>query len=495
MSVATGSGRPGAGSGLRVRAARGTIVNGAFLVGVNTLNLVRGFLVAGFLSTTQYGVWGVVVVILATLQFLKQVGIADKYIQQDEGDQELAFRKAMTLELIFSGAVLLGGLALTPALAATMGTSEVIAPALVALLVVPAQALQAPLWIFYREMDFVRQRKLQALDPIAGFAIAVGLLIAGADYWALIVGVVGGAWIGAIVSLRACPYALRLAYDRGTMRSYAAFSWPLFMAGATVIVVGNGLLLVGEAELGLAGVGVIALTATISQYSDRADQAVTQTIYPTICAVIDRADLLYEAFVKSNRLALMWGAPFGIGLALFAEDLVQFGIGELWRPAIGLMQAVGISVAVHQIGFNWDAFYRARGETRPIAVAALFATAAFGLLAVPLLLSDGLSGLALATLLMEGVNFAVRMFYLRRLFSAFGFIRHTARALLPSLPAVGAVLLARAVFGDAGTLAEALGVLALYVLVTGAATALIERTLVREILAYLRGRGAAGAAA
>ncbi len=494
MSVAS-SGRPTAGSGLRVRAARGTIVNGAFLVGVNTLNLLRGFLVAAFLSTTQYGVWGVVVVILATLQFLKQVGIADKYIQQDEGDQELAFRRAMTLEIAFSAVVLLGGLALTPALAATMGTSEVIAPALVALLVVPAQALQAPLWIFYREMDFVRQRKLQALDPIAGFVIAVGLLIAGADYWALIVGVVGGAWIGAIVSLRACPYPLRLAYDRGTMRSYAAFSWPLFMAGATVIVVGNGLLIVGEAELGLAGVGVIALTATISQYADRADQAVTQTIYPTICAVIDRADLLYEAFVKSNRLALMWGAPFGIGLALFAEDLVQFGIGERWRPAIGLMQAVGISVAVHQIGFNWDAFYRARGQTRPIAVAALFAMAAFGLIAVPLLLADGLSGLALATLLMEGVNFAVRMFYLRRLFSSFGLIRHTARALLPSVPAVGAVLLARAAFGDAGTLAEALGVFVLYVLVTGAATALVERRLVREIVAYLRGRDAAGAPA
>ena len=49
--------------------------------------------------------------------------------------------------------------------------------ALVALLVVPAQALQAPLWIFYREMDFVRQRKLQILDPVTGFVIAVALLM------------------------------------------------------------------------------------------------------------------------------------------------------------------------------------------------------------------------------------------------------------------------------------------------------------------------------
>ena len=491
----TGSGRPQAGSGLRIRAARGTIVNAAFLIGVNTLNLLRGFLVAAFLTTAEYGVWGVVLVVLFTLMFLRQVGIGEKYIQQDEPDQQLAFRKAMTFELALAGVVLLAGVALVPVLAAIFDEPAIVAPALVSLLVVPAQALQAPLWIFYREMDFVRQRKLQILDPLTGFAIAVGLLIAGWNHWALIVGVVAGAWVGALVSLRASRYRFRWTWDRATLRSYASFSWPLFFAGISGIVVGQGLLIVGEAELGLAGVGIIALASTISQYSDRADQAITQTIYPTICAVKDRADLLYEAFVKSNRLALMWGAPFGLGLALFAEDLVEFGIGERWAPGIGLMQAIGVSVAIHQIGFNWDAFYRARADTRPIAVAAAISITAFVLIALPLLAMEGLRGLAIATLLVEGVNFALRMFFLRRLFPDFRFLRHSARALLPSLPAVGLVLALRAVLGEEATLVGALGVLALYVASTLAATAVIERRLLREMLAYLRRRPAAGAAA
>ena len=251
----------------------------------------------------------------------------------------------------------------------------------------------------------------------------------------------------------------------------------------------------GEAELGLAGVGIIALASSISQYSDRADQAITQTIYPTICAVKDRAELLYEAFVKSNRLALMWGAPFGLGLALFAEDIVRFGIGEEWRPGIGLMQAIGVAVAVHQIGFNWDAFYRARADTKPVGIAAAIAIVAFLAIALPLLASDGLHGLAIATLIVEGVNFAVRMFYLRRLFPDFRFLRHSARALLPSAPAVALVLLLRLAFGEEQTLAAALAVLALYITTTLAATALVERRLLREILAYLRRRPAPGAVA
>ncbi|MEA2223458.1 MAG: hypothetical protein QOH83_1834, partial [Solirubrobacteraceae bacterium] len=237
------------------------------------------------------------------------------------------------------------------------------------------------------------------------------------------------------------------------------------------------------------------LASTISQYSDRADQAITQTIYPTICAVKDRTELLYEAFVKSNRLALMWGAPFGLGLALFAEDLVQFGIGEQWRPGIGLMQAIGVAVAVHQIGFNWDSFYRARADTKPIAVASGIAIVAFVAIALPLLATDGLRGLALAMVLVEGVNFTIRMTYLRRLFPDFRFLRHAARALLPSLPAVALVAALRLTVGEEQTLVAALAMLALYIVTTLAATALIERRLLREMFDYLRRRPPAGVTA
>jgi hypothetical protein len=51
------------------------------------------------------------------------------------------------------------------------------------------------------------------------------------------------------------------------------------------------------------------------------------------------------------------------------------------------------------------------------------------------------------------------------------------------------------VFGEEATLLAALALFALYVVVTLSATALVERRLLREILAYLRRRPAAGAAA
>ena len=86
------------GRSLRRHTARGTIVNGAFLVGLNTLGLIAASCSPGFLATSDYGVWGVLSVAVAGLFWFKDVGVPDKYVQQDEPDQELAFQKAFTLE-------------------------------------------------------------------------------------------------------------------------------------------------------------------------------------------------------------------------------------------------------------------------------------------------------------------------------------------------------------------------------------------------------------
>ncbi len=478
------------GRTLRQVAARGTIINAVFLTALSGLGLVRGFVLAHFLTREDYGLWGVLVISLGTLLWLKQVGVGDKYIQQDEADQELAFQKAFTLEAMFMGAFIVLMAAAVPLVVLVYGESELLWPGFVIVAILPALALQAPLWVFYRQMRFVRQRALQAVDPIVGFIAAVGLAAAGAGYWAIIIGVLAGAWAAAIVAVAASPYRLRFRYDRGTLRSYASFSWPLVIASGSGLIVAQASILASEKHLGLAGAGAIALAATVSQFTDRVDQVVTGTLYPAICAVRDRSELLLESFVKSNRLALMWAFPFGVGLALFAPDLVEFGIGERWEPAVIVIQAFGLGAAINHIGFNWDAYFRARGETRPIAVVAFTSMVAFLIAALPLLFIDGLRGYAIGVAAQTVVGVSMRAFFLRRLFAGFAILRHAARAIAPTLPAAAVILGLRVLESGERTGAIALGELVAYGLVTAAATWAFERELLREAVGYVRARPA-----
>jgi O-antigen/teichoic acid export membrane protein len=488
-SAAVSDRPPGA---LRRLAARGTLVNGTFLASLSLLNLVRSFILAHELTRKDYGIWGVILISLGTLLWLKQAGVGDKYVQQNDADQEDAFQRAFTLEAMFMGLFMLLLAAAIPLMALVYDRADLIAPACVLLAVFPAMVLQAPLWIYYRRMDFVQQRLIQAVDPLLGFVVAVGMALAGAGYWSFVGGAVAGTWGSALVAVWRCPYPLRFRYDRGTLRRYATFSWPLVLAGGAGIVTAQGAVITGNAHLGIEAVGAIALAASVSQFSDRVDQIVTGTIYPAICAVADRTALLHESFVKSNRLGLMWAVPFGLGITLFARDLVHFGIGDRWLPAVVLLQWFGVTAAANHLGFNWDAYFRARGDTRPIAVMSVSAIVVFGSVVIPLMLTDGLRGLAIGLAVQAAVLVSVRGFFLRRLFAGFALGRHALRAVAPSIPAVAAVVLARALESGTRGEARALGELALYAAVTIAATLLFERDLLREARGYLTRAPAAG---
>jgi O-antigen/teichoic acid export membrane protein len=185
----------------------------------------------------------------------------------------------------------------------------------------------------------------------------------------------------------------------------------------------------------------------------------------------------------------MWGVPFGVAMALFAEDLVDFVLSDDWVPAIGLLEAFGLIAAFNHIGYNWTAFFRARGETRPIATNALVGLGSMLLITVPAMAiweQDGLiAGFAISAVIVVGV----RTLYLTRLFPSFQIFVHSARAMAPTVPAAVAVLAMRALENGERSGGLALTELAVFVVVTAAATALLERPLLREVRGYLRRPG------
>jgi O-antigen/teichoic acid export membrane protein len=485
------------GRSLREHAARGTVVNAAFMIGLAFVGLARGLVMAAFVSRADYGVWGLVIVSVVSLLWLRQLGVGDKFIQQDEEDQRLAYQKAFTLELALALVSTLILAALMPVFALVYGEWRIVPPGLVLLLVLPPAAFATPLWIYYRQMRFVRQRLIQAVDPVVSFVVMVALAVAGAGYWSFVIGLVVGSWAMALVAMINAPIPMRLrrqAFQRETLGTYFTFSWPLFVSGAGGLVLAQTTTIATEAHLGIAAVGALALASNLTQFADRVQQLVTTTLYPAICAVKERTDLLRESLLKSNRLGMMWGMPFGVGLSLFCSDLVDFGIGDEWEPSVTLLQVTGLVVAISQIFMNWDAYFRARAETKPMAVASWAAALTFVLAGIPLLIVFDLKGLALAIGLQGAAHLVCRVYFLHRLFGDLPLLRHALSGVLPIVPGVVAVLGMRLVESGARTGVEALAELAVFILLTAAATWSREAPLLREAIGYLfPGRKAADA--
>ena len=223
----------------------------------------------------------------------------------------MAFQKAFTLELLYTLASASSAALALPLFALLYGQPEIIAagpgrsrsslpaqrPAGAALDLLPADGLRAPAAL---AGDRPGRRRSSSRSRSRSPAPATGPRRRPAS---------PAAGRGGRRRLLASPYKLapplRPRHAARVRRLLlAAVRSP---AAASLVLVAGHRCWSASRSVGLAGVGAIALAVDLAQFADRVDEIVTGTLYPAICAVRDRTDLLFESFVKSNRLALMWG--------------------------------------------------------------------------------------------------------------------------------------------------------------------------------------------
>ena len=472
---------------LRSRTVRGALVTAAFLLLIDGLVVGQGLIVTRLLGPEAIGLYGIVTATVMTIVALKRVGIDEAYVQQDEADQEEEFQRAFSLDLGVSVAFAVLLCALAPLVTAVYGDDRLLGLMLASSYLPIAFALQAPLWVFFRRMDYARQRSLQAIQPAVSFVVTVPLAASGFGVWSLVVGPLAGYVVAVAAAVLASPYALRLRFERPTARRYLAFSAPILVATLATLVVQQGQVLAFNVWDGLAAVGFLTLAITVTRYVDRADQIVTATIYPAICSIQGRTRSLEELFEKSNRATLLWVLPFTIGLVLFAPDLITFVVGEEWRPAELLIQGLAVASLLQHLGFNWFSFYRAHGDTGPPTVEAVASGVAFLVLAVPGLFLFGVEGFIGGRIAAVLVALVLRAHYVRRLLPAVGWARIAAPAVVSAAGATLTVLAVRGLlWGGERPLGQALAELAVFLGVFGLLALRRERVLLGELRAGLR---------
>ena len=471
---------------LRGRTVRGALVTAAFLILIDGLVVAQGLVVTRLLGPELIGLYGIVTVTTMTVVALKRVGIDEAWVREEDGGEE-AFQRAFTLELGASVAFSLVLCALAPAVAAVYGDDRLLGLMLASAYLPVAFALQAPLWIFFRRMDYARQRGLQAIQPVVSFAVTVPLAASDFGVYSLVVGPLAGYLVAVAAALALSPYRLGLRFDAATARRYLAFSAPIVVATVAALVVQQGQVLAFDLSEGLVWVGFLTLAVTVTRYVDRADQIVTATIYPAISAIQGQTRTLGELFVKSNRATLLWVLPFTVGLVLFAGDLVSFVVGEAWRDAEVLVQGLALAGLLQHLGFNWFAFYRAHGDTRPPAIEAVVGAAAFLALAVPGLVLAGAEGFVAGRVAGVLATLAVRARYVRRMLPDVRLTDLAKPAFRAGAAAAAAVVVVRvALWGGERPLWQALVELAVFLGVFGVLALRSERPLLAELRGGLR---------
>ncbi|MGQ0831591.1 MAG: oligosaccharide flippase family protein [Microthrixaceae bacterium] len=465
---------------------RGAFLAAAFSVLIQGLGFLQGLLVPRLLGPENLGLFAVAAASVRVAGLIRDFGVAEKLTQDDEVDLPLAYSVAFTLEVVMATVIVALLIGTAPLIASLLDQPDLRLVISVLAATVYTNAFFALISALHlRRLHYGRQNLVNAVGPVVSFAVTVPLAYAGAGVWALVAGAVGAFGAATVIVWITAPLRPRLRLDRRVVGRYLRFGWPLWVANLLGMASTVGGTIVITRWLGVAGVGFLTVAQGFVNRAFLVDALVAGSLFPALSRT--QGDLAghRQAFIVTNRVTVIWSGFIGFGLALFASDLVRFVLGAAWEPATLLFRMSGLAVTIGSIGFSWDIFLRARGETKPTLLFKTISEAWVFVVLLPSVVLWGIDGAAWAVGSLGVVSVAVRQLFVNRIFDDVPLVRVAWREIVAT-GAAAALLVGVRTQWTPGSVAGLVGQVTIYVTASAAAVIVTDRTFVRDLFRRVR---------
>lgn len=431
---------PGALSRHARRTGVGFAIGFASDIGIQALTFAQNLIVPRLIGPGDYGLYALAVAVVSVGLSLREFGVHEKIVQEREADLPRSYSVAFTLEVAMATVLVLVALVAAPLVANAYDRPELVPViAVLAFTIYSAAFANLPSALYLRRLEYGKRNLIAAVGPVTRFAVTVPLAFAGFGVYSLVAGAVAGLVASGVALAWAAPLRPRLHLERALVTRYLRYGWPLWVAGLLGIGTTVGGTVVVSGFLGIAALGYFSLAQRLAQQAFRLDVVLAQTILPVLARAQDDLPAQRRAFEITNRLTVLWAGPLGFGLAVLAEDLVHIVLGAAWAPAVFVFQMQGLAITLASIGYSWDVFFRARGQTRPTLAFKTLSEAWVLVVLLPAVAVGGLTGAAVAIACMGVIAVVLRQWFIRKLFPGVNLVANAWRELLATGSAALAV--------------------------------------------------------
>jgi O-antigen/teichoic acid export membrane protein len=328
----------------RQSAARSLVWTSLESGGLSGLSFVTLIGLSHFLSPTEFGVASLALSVVQILNIPVEMLFHDALVQR-RTVEDRHFDTAFTFSLGLGVALAIGCWAGADLFARWVG-EPLAAPVLRWMsLSLPASGLGSAIIARLRRDMMFRPLALRSLGGrLIGAAAAIILAVCGAGVWSLVAQQVLMVGLATAILWASAERWPRLTISRSAFADLFGFGLRattvlgLFVAFQRIFI-----LLVGY-FLGSATVGYLNMAfRTVDMLRDLLAGAVSQLLLPLFARLQDDRDGLYRAYNIAVEFTCAIAFPVFMGLCATAPELVPGLLGETWRPAIPLVQALAIA--------------------------------------------------------------------------------------------------------------------------------------------------------
>ncbi|MFE3999811.1 oligosaccharide flippase family protein [Nocardioides sp. YIM B13467] len=406
--------------------------------------MVVGILVARLLGPESYGTYAVAFLALMAVLSFNELGVSLAVVRWKDDPREIA-PTVTTISVVASLLIAAGMVIGAGPYARAMGEPD--AAVLVAMFAVPvvlSGITATPAALLQRNLMQGKRMLIDQMATIVAVPVMLGLALAGAGPYSLVIGHLLGVSVTTVMFLRMSPLPWRMGLSRSHAVTLLRFGAPLAVTSILVFAVGFADQIVIGSMLGATALGFYVVAFNLSSWPVTMLSRPLRQVTPVIFARLQRDPAgMRHAFTRLSALVLTVTLPGCSALAALAPEVIGLVYGDVWQAAAAPLLWLG-ALAVLRISFElaYD-FLVIAGSTRSLMTIQIVWLIAL----VPALLAgaawDGVGGVGLATFAVGlVVILPLHLFYLARAGVGLGGLAAGA-----ALPALGALAVWAAAVG------------------------------------------------
>jgi O-antigen/teichoic acid export membrane protein len=338
---ALGQDSPSPTKGITKRVVRG----GLWVFGLRTLNrtlgLIRTLILARLLAPEDFGLLGIALLSIATLETFSQAGFQTALIQKKENVEAYldtawtfsALRGIILFLVLFSSAPLIGKF---------FDSSEAVwVIRVLALSFLLSGFKNIGIVFFQKELEFGKSFFYELSSTVVNLTFSVTLAFILKSVWALVWGSLAGSFATLIMSYALHPYRARIHFQKDKFADLFGFGrWVL---GSSILVFLNSQgddIFVGKV-LGVAALGFYQMAYLLSNLpATEITHIISRVTFPAYSKLQDDLAKLGRAYLRVLKLTSFISIPLGGAIFIFAPEFTSIFLGEKWMPMVPAIQVL-----------------------------------------------------------------------------------------------------------------------------------------------------------
>lgn len=329
------------------------------------LGFIRLVILARLLAPNDFGLFGIALLAMSTLDTFSQTGFQAALVQKKEGITQ--YLDTVWTASIIRGSILFVIILLSaPYVALFFNTPK-------ASLII--QVIGVSMFLggftnigiiyFQKELEFNRQFAYRLSTTVVEFVVVVSAALIFKNVWALVFGMFAGSLTGLVASYVIHPYRPHFRLDLGKSRELLGFGKWVFGSTVLVFLITQGDDAFVGKLLGVTMLGFYQMAYRISNLpATEITHVISQVTFPAYSKMQDDLPRLREAYLRVLQLTAFLSFPIAGFIFVLAPDFTRIFLGEKWMPMVPAMQVLACAGLVRSIAATTGPLFYASGRPK-----------------------------------------------------------------------------------------------------------------------------------